>query len=93
MLACRARSASAKPPAKLGVFDRLLSGVARPLSPLTSSATAESRAPAPGGGRGAGFLPAGRLAGGTGAAGLALAATRGERTAPLEEAGLVHLGG
>lgn len=70
---CRARNASAKPPARLA-FDALL-GVPRPLAPDESPdcmLTALSR----GAGGGAGLRPAmlGRLAGGAGGAGLVLAA-------------------
>lgn len=70
MLNCRARNASAKPPARLGA---LLppSGVARPLPSLVPILTALSR----GAGGGAGFLvPAPGRFGGAGGVGLALAA-------------------
>jgi hypothetical protein len=78
---CRARNASASPPARLA-FEALF-GVARPLPPESCEfiLTALSR----GAGGGAGFLPAifGRLAGGAGGAGLALAAAA--VAAPLME--------
>jgi hypothetical protein len=81
MLACRALNASAKPPAKLGVgVDLPLSGVARPL-PFIVMLTALSRAGIIGGG----FFAAGRLAGGSGGAGLALTAGR---AAPLAGTGV-----
>ena len=76
MLACLARNASARPPARLGLP---LSGVPRPLSgpPVLLILTALSR----GVGAGAAFFPAGLLVGGAG--GVALVLTPGRGTAPL----------
>ncbi len=76
MLACLALNASANPPAKLGARLDVLSGVTLPLPfnapPTLLILTALSLA----GSGAAGFLPTGLLAGGTGAAGLVLAAGR-----------------
>ena len=70
ILACLALSASAKPPARLGVLEDLeLSGVAASLSTLRPL-IAESLGP----GMGAGFLAIGRLLGGIGGPGFVLAA-------------------
>lgn len=78
MALCRARNASARPPARLA-FDALL-GVPRPLAP-EESPEFMLVVLSLGAGGGAGLRPAmlGRLAGGAGGAGLLLAAA----TAPL----------
>lgn len=81
---CRARSASARPPARLAL--EALLGVPRPLAPDESfefMLTALSRGA--GGGAGAALRPAmlGRLAGGAGGAGLALAFAAAAAPAPF----------